>query len=166
MTDDTNTAPATALEAADESAQAEGGQSSALALIESMNKPGTGIYTSIVGDNFEDKLRVVQALTTSEPIDPAHIGEVINLKDFVAQAIQIKDNSDGPNRGQLIDAARVILIDEDGTAYHAISVGLASALRTLVQVLGEPATWPAPIPVTVAVEKTRSGYRVFTLKFV
>jgi hypothetical protein len=136
-------------------------QSSALALIESMNKPGVGIYSSITGTNFADKLRVAAALTTSEPVDE-HLNEIIRLKDFVAQAIQITDE----NSGEVVDAARVILIDEDGSAFHAVSVGLASALRNIVQVVGEPATWDEPISITVVREKTRKGFQVFTIKFV
>jgi hypothetical protein len=166
MTDATNTTNTTAVESVDESAQdiaaEQGGQSSALALIDSMNKPGLGIYSSITGTNFADKIKVVEALSNSVAIDPDHIGTVINLKDFIAQAIKINDTVNGG----MIDAARVILIDEDGTSYHATSVGLASALRTLVQVVGEPATWEAPIPVTVAVQKTRANFRVFTLNYV
>ena len=63
---------------------------------------------------------------------------------------------------------RIILITEEGKAYHAISGGIFSALKNIASILGMPGSdnenWPVDIsPVR---EKTRAGRQVFTLKVV
>lgn len=148
-----------AVDVVDEATRANTGD--VAAAIVAMNTPGnSAIYSSIVGDSFEARKSIVNAMTTSEPIDE-HLGEVIRLANYVIQAVTLLDDE-----GQSNVAPRVILIDEDGTAYHGTSVGLFSSLQNLSAILGEPATWPEAVEIAVAREKTRKGFQVFTIRLV
>lgn len=131
------------------------------AVIQSMSDPNQNtIYSSIVGDSFATKLEIAAAMTTSVPVDE-HLGEVINLRNFIIQPVELTDDN-----GTINTAPRVILIDDDGTTFHGTSVGLLSALRNIVAVVGEPVGWDSFIPIQVVQEKTRKGFKVFTIKFV
>lgn len=116
-------------------------------------------YSSIQGDDFESKLAVLSAITDSSPISE-NLGKTIQLVDLVVQVIDLTD----PQTGELTRQPRIILVDADGVAYHAISSGMLRSLSNLIGVLGQPATWPTPVPVTVKSAKARVG-SYFTLQF-
>lgn len=119
-----------------------------------------GFYSSLVANTFEDRIKIAAAMTTSEPVDK-HLGEVIQLENFIVQVVTLVDDD-----GTVNDAPRVILIDADGTTYHATSTGLLGSLRNIVKMVGEPAVWEKPIAITVNRERTRKGFNVFTIRFV
>lgn len=129
--------------------------------IRDLNTPGSAaIYSSINAATFEDRIRIVSALSGSESADD-NKGAVINLKDFVIQAVDITDDNGVTNK-----VPRVVLIDEDGTAFHATSVGIFSAIENLIAIVGEPSTWEKSIPTVVVEQKTRKGFKVLTLQYV
>lgn len=108
--------------------------------INSLNT-GTGLaYSSITGDDFDTKLRVLSAVTNSEPFQD-NIGKTIQLKDIVIQKVSLK-NRDNPNGPRVIQP-RVILLDTEGNAYHAISGVLLGSVGNFIGILGQPSTWPA-----------------------
>jgi hypothetical protein len=129
--------------------------------IASLQAGGAGVYSSIEGAEFEDRLKVAAAVANSVPLNE-HINKTIQLRHFVAQATEIVDRES--KTGELLPVVRLILIDEDGTAYHAISGGLFKSIENLIGILGKPAYWPGAVPVKVAQEGT-PGRKYFTLKF-
>jgi hypothetical protein len=110
------------------------------AAIASLNDGTAGGYSSIKGNDFESRMAVAAALTSSEAIDN--------------------------HKGETTRAPRVTLIDDDGKAFHATSTGLLGSVRTILSVLGEPHTWPKPVPVRIVEKRTNSGFKVFTIEFV
>lgn len=117
------------------------------------------IYSTIKTDSLAAKVELFTALSNAERIDD-HLGETINLKHVVAQVVEVTQED-----GSKTDTVRTILIAEDGTAYAAVSSGLFKALENLLQVLGTPDTWGnAAIPIQVVAEKSRRGFRFFTVK--
>jgi len=118
------------------------------------------MYTSVKGVDKVAKLKVLDAITNSEPLAD-HLRESFNLTDFVIQVIQMADEK----TGEIGNVPRIILITDDGKAYHAISSGVLQSLRNFVGVLGEPGTGDAwPVAVTCDEVKGRNGYRFMTLK--
>lgn len=101
-------------------------------------------FTSIRGNSFEDKVSVIDAMTNSVPIAD-NLGKVINVKDVVIVPVALVNEE----TGEVADQARIVLIDADGTAYHAISSGLFRSVQTFLQILGHPATWETPLPIKV-----------------
>lgn len=137
------------------------------AVIESLKAGNANVYSSIELNTLGDKIAVLKALTDAKSVDE-NLGAPIALVDFVVQAIEVRDNESG----QLEPAARVILIDADGTAYAAVSSGLVRSLETITGVAGMPSKWvddkgkKTPINCTVVQERARSGYKFFTVKLV
>lgn len=120
-------------------------------------------YSSIVGDDFETRKRVLTAVTNAEQLSE-HVGETILIKDILVQPVQ----SENEKTGEVEDYLRTTLIAEDGTAYAAGSSGLAMSVRNILGIMGEPSTWPEPLAAKV-VEKPSSkgkGWKFFTLELV
>lgn len=116
-------------------------------------------YSTLDQTDPAAKLAMVDAVTNSEPLAD-HLRETINLKDFILQATTMIDEKTGEEQPIL----RVILIDADGSAYHAISDGLFRSLQTYTGLLGHPSTWAEPVPVIVDEKRGRSGFRFMTIK--
>ena len=127
--------------------------------ISRLNEAAPVLYSSIRGDDFESKLRVIDALTNAERFDE-HLNEVIMWKDVVVRP----QSAVNEETGELQTFPSITLIAEDGTAYTAGSVGVYSAVETFLGILGHPSTWPSAVPVKLVQENTRSKRRVFTLR--
>lgn len=116
------------------------------------------LYSSIKGTDFKARKEVVEKLTNSVPVSE-HIGTVINLKHVLVQTVTMVNKV--TNRVE--DQPRVILIDDNGTAYHGISKGLFLSVRNIIGIMGEPDTWTETLPVVVKREKASIGH-FFTME--
>ena len=121
-------------------------------------RSGAGVFSTISGDDMASKVKTLNAMTAAEPISE-HLNKPIKLANFVCQAVEINDEK----TGESLDAVRVILIDDQGKSYAAISDGIMGSLRDLVSILGEPSVWESPLPVKVIEQKSRKGFRFFSL---
>lgn len=129
--------------------------------IPSFTPNGGGIiYQSIKSTTFEARKAVLASVMGSLPIAD-NLNKEIALKDVVVQIVEMVNEQTGLFEKQ----PRVILIDEKGVAYHAISSVLARDLDNMLQLLGEPSGWPAPQKVSVAREGT-GNRKFFVLKLV
>jgi len=100
-------------------------------------------------------------MTNAVPVSD-NFGTVINLRNWVVQPVEMPVDDKDESKGTAL-APRIILIDEDGTAYAAISSGILKSLENLVGVFGKPSQWPGSIPVAVTEQKSRKGFRFMTL---
>lgn len=128
--------------------------------IAGLNNPDSSFYSSIKGGDFAARKKVAAALTSSSPIDE-HLGETLDVVNVIVMPVELANA-----QGEVNTAPRVILIDANGTAYHATSVGLLSAVRNLFATLGEPAEWPEAVQVKVVQQKGRNGFKFFTINLV
>ena len=120
---------------------------------------GAGIFSTFSADTPEARVATFNAISNAERIDD-NLGKTIMLRNVVAQAVEIADMQSG----EVQDAVRVILLDDDGTAYAAVSGGLVGSLRDLFGIFGKPETWSDPLPVKVEEIKTRAGRKAFVIK--
>ena len=127
-------------------------QNAVASIIAGMNAGNKSIYSTLDTDDWESKTLVFSALTNSEAVDD-NLGKTIQLRNFVAQSVDIIDSA----TNQEITVPRVVLIDADGNAYHCISGPILLSLRNLVDIFGQPKTWPQPVPVTITKEKGKRG---------
>ena len=127
--------------------------------IASLTNSDTMLYSSFRGDTREGKLQVIAAITNATPLNE-HLDEVINLVNFVAQAVKIQDDKDPEVQN---DAVRCYLIDSEGNSYSATSNGILGSLRDFTAILGEPSTWAEPLPIRVEEKRARSGRRFFQI---
>lgn len=129
--------------------------------IAGLNDSSAAFYSTIKGTDFAARKLIAAAQTKSTPLSDA-INTEIALKNFIVQSVNLQDE----RTGEVSEAPRVTLIAEDGTAYHATSVGLLSSLRNLIATLGEPDAWPEALPIKVVEQRGRSGYRFMTIELV
>ena len=117
-----------------------------------------GLYSSLIGDDEETNLAVFDATNESEPIAD-NLGKTINLKNIIVQAVEMENETTGEVETQ----PRVIFLDADGTAYHAISKPMLSTVKNLFAAIGQPHQWSGPKAVTVVEERSRAGRRFYKI---
>lgn len=119
---------------------------------------GAAFYSTLTVDSFDDRINVVSAMTSAENLAD-HLGEVINLTNWVCHPVSI-ESDDGMD-----EAIRTVLIDDKGDCYACVAGGILRALQNLAGIAGHPSTWEHPVAVTAVEERTRRGFKVLTLRF-
>lgn len=162
-TPDTAVSDATAVDIASpdeetEEAASRGGMDVA-SILESMND-ASKVVTTITGEDFDARLALASALTTSEPLGD-NLNKTINLVDYVITVVTLLNKE----TGEVNDAPRIVLVDQDGSAYHATSLGLLTSLRNIRLAIGT--LWgERPVPVQVVRQKGNNGFHFFTVNIV
>lgn len=134
------------------------GQSSSVAgAVQSLADGKQTVFSTIQGDDFASKMKVLTATTASLPLSE-NLNKPIDLVDVVVQVIEMADEQ----TGELGDVPRTILIAADGKAYHAISRGVFRAVENILGILGSPNTWENPVKVKVLQEGT-GNRKYFTI---
>ena len=134
-----------------------------VALIDNLRSGRSSVYSTYDSATIEGKLAVMDAITNSEPVAD-HLNKPFAWANFVIQEATLTDEK----TGELRTLPRLVLIDVDGKAYHAISDGLVKSVMNYLGVIGRPGTpdWPAEgVWVMVAeVKGSIPGRKFFTLK--
>lgn len=131
---------------------------------ELMNPTQSQMYCTLKDDGTpKSKGMIYNAINNPDKKIADVIGEVILLKNIVAHTVDLVDEQ----TGEMIQALRVILIDDKGISYEAVSGGIANSLSRLLQIYGQPATWKEPIKIKARQKSTRNGNnKVTTLEVV
>ena len=116
------------------------------------------LFTTIKGEDFSAKLALNNAIADAEPIDK-HLDRWINLKDIVIQDVEFTDEDESTGEVTTTQGIMVVLVDDQGKAYRAFSNGVFRDLQRLLNILGDPNTWPDPVSVKVV--QTVSGKNRF-----
>ena len=116
------------------------------------------LFTTIKGEDFSAKLALNNAIADAEPIDK-HLDKWINLKDIVIQDVEFNDEDESTGEVTTTAGIMVVLVDDQGKAYRAFSNGVFRDLQRLLNILGDPNTWPDPVSVKVV--QTVSGKNRF-----
>lgn len=116
------------------------------------------LFTTIQGEDFSAKLALNNAIADAEPIDK-HLDKWINLKDIVIQDVEFSDEDESTGEVTTTPGIMVVLVDDQGKAYRAFSNGVFRDLQRLLNILGDPNTWPDPVSVKVV--QTVSGKNRF-----
>ena len=101
-------------------------------------------FCSMAANTPEEKANLFNATN-----NPAH-----RIADYINSTIYVKDvfceivNVTNRETGEVSQCPRVVLIDDKGEGYQAVSFGVFSALKKLMQVYGLP-TWEPAIPIQV-----------------
>ena len=116
------------------------------------------LFTTIQGEDFSAKLALNNAIADAEPIDK-HLDKWINLKDIVIQDVEFTDEDESTGEVTTTPGIMVVLVDDQGKAFRAFSNGVFRDLQRLLNILGDPNTWPDPVSVKVV--QTVSGKNRF-----
>lgn len=117
---------------------------------------GNSTYCSIQATDKASKAKVFNAMNNPDHRVGDYINKQIRLKDVLAEVITMdeKDENDQPvidpetGEPKRTQAIRVVLFDDKGESYQAVSTGVYNAVKKLMMVFGTP-TWDDPITVEV-----------------
>lgn len=117
-------------------------------------------YISLKTGTRSDAVKLYNLLnTTADKRIMDVIGSTLEVKDVIIQRGSRTDTK----TGEMIVYPRITLIDKDGITYSTNSIGIYHGLQRAITMFGEP-TWDEPVKFEVAMQTTRSGYKVACLK--
>lgn len=117
-----------------------------------LSENATSVYCSVQGGDRKTKALVYNASNNPEHKVADFINKTINVKDVLVELIQVENEE----TGELEEAPRVVLIDEKGEAYQAVSAGMFSAIKKAIQIFGQP-TWDEPLPMLIKQVSVKRG---------
>ena len=129
---------------------------SKLDLKRDITEGGKGYCTMQAVDN-RAKVTLFKACSNPDKVTD-YIGKQIKLMHFFVEVIQTVSEK----TGEIVNVPRVVLIDEAGKGYQAVSIGMYNSLKRVVAMFGEPATWDRPHTVEIQQVSTKTG-RTFNL---
>lgn len=88
------------------------------------------------------------------------INTTINIKDVYAEMIELVNKE----TSEIQTVPRIVLIDDNGISHQAVSIGIYSAVKKLIQVYGMP-TWMEPVKVKI-IQKTIGERKMLTFDVV
>lgn len=109
-------------------------------------------YCSIQGGDRKTLAKVYNAANNPEHKVGDYINKVINVKDVLIELIELPNDV----TGEMEQAPRVVLIDEKGEAYQAVSQGMFNAVKNAIQIFGAP-TWDDPLPMLIKQVTVKNG---------
>lgn len=116
-------------------------------------------YCSISDDGSrESKVSIYNAINNAKNKIDDFKGQKINVVDVVAHPVKLVEDQSG----ELIEALRIVLIDDKGEGYETVATGVMSSLEKLFGIVGMPSYDP-PLTVIPREQKTRKGFKTLTL---
>lgn len=95
--------------------------------------------------------------------NPKKLSDCINIPikmiHFYVEVIQCANK----DSGEIVSVPRVVIIDEKGNGYQAVSVGIYNAIKRIVSMFGNPADWDAPVTVTTQNVDLGGGQHTYNL---
>jgi hypothetical protein len=114
-------------------------------------------------DTRASKAKIFNAIQSPEHTVEEFIGKTLEIVHLVGHEVSLVDEK----TGEVVETARMILIDKDGKGYSCVSVGIFSALKNLSAIVGNAPWVDEPLKVEVIQQKTRNGNnKVLSLKLV
>lgn len=107
----------------------------------------------------DDKERALLFNAMNNP--DKRLGDCINttiaMKDLFCEVVTLENK----NTGTTNKCPRIVIIDEKGVGYAAVSLGIYSALKKIIALYGQP-TWDPPVPIEVK-QVTKGDRKMLTL---
>lgn len=108
----------------------------------------------------DDQARVTLYNACSSPKSVADmINKQIKLLHIFVEVIQVTSEQSG----EIVNVPRVILIDDHGIGYQAVSIGMYNSVKRLIATFGDPASWKKPHTVEIQNVSLKNGQHTFNL---
>lgn len=120
---------------------------------------GQTAYCSMTTTDQRSKAALFNATNSTQERIGDHINEVIEVLHLYVEAVQCTNRE----TGEVKWCPRVVLITPKGIGYQAVSTGIYSSVKKILQIFGEPGTWESPIKVKVK-QLTKGEYKILTLE--
>lgn len=117
-------------------------------------------YTSMKAETKDEKAAMFNAMNNPDKRLADCINMQIKAKDLYIEVV----NCTNEETGEVNACPRIVIIDEKGVSYQAVSIGIYSALKKVIQVFGEP-TWIEPVTLEVK-QVTKGAKKMLTLNVV
>ena len=122
---------------------------------------GHGSYCSMTAVDDRAKVTLYNACAT-----PAKIADMINkqikLMHVYIEIIPVVSEQ----TGEVVNCPRVVLIDDHGKGYQAVSTGIYNSVKRIISLFGDPAGWDKPHTVEVQNVSLKDGQHTFNLLLV
>lgn len=117
-------------------------------------------FCSIKAETDEQKAKLFNAMNNPEKRLADCINMQIKAKDLYIEVV----NCTNEETGEVTACPRIVIIDDKGVSYQAVSVGIYSALKKAIMVYGAP-TWVKPVTMEVK-QITKGNKKMLTLNVV
>lgn len=101
-------------------------------------------FCSLTANTPKEKAMLFKAMNNPEKRVGDCINMTINAKDLFCEVV----NCVNQQTGEVETCPRIVIIDDKGVGYQAVSLGVFSAIKKIIQVFGMP-TWETPLPLVV-----------------
>ena len=112
---------------------------------------------SVSATTDTEKAKVYNAMNNPDERIADNINKVIMAKDLYIEVVDCTNTE----TGEITPCPRIVIIDDKGRSYQAVSLGIYSALRKVIQIFGAP-TWEKAIPLEVK-QITKGERKMLTL---
>lgn len=131
-----------------------------LDLADDLTGKGAG-WCSLQAVDDRDRVTLFNAVTT--PLKLAdQINKQLKIRHIYVEVIQVVSDESG----ELVNAPRVVLIDDKGVGYQSVSTGIYNATKRLIGLFGDPADWAQPHTVEVQNVSLPGGRHTLTLRVI
>lgn len=117
-------------------------------------------FTSMTAETDEAKAKLYNAMNNPDERLADCINMTINAKDLYIEVVSCTNQE----TGAITACPRIVIIDDKGKSYQAVSIGIYSALKKVIQVYGAP-TWEKPVKLAVK-QITKGNRKMLTLNVV
>lgn len=118
-------------------------------------------YCSLQAADDEDRVKLYNACSSPHSVADM-VNKQIKLRHIFVEVIQVMSEQSG----ELVYVPRVILIDEKGTGYQAVSIGMYNSVKRLIATFGDPSTWKKARTVEIQNVSLKNGQHTFNLKLI
>lgn len=117
-------------------------------------------FCSMVASTPDEKAKLFNAMNNPDHRLAEFTNMTIKAKDLYVEIVECTNQ----DTGEVTRAPRIVIIDEAGKGYQAVSVGIFSALKKIIQVYGSP-TWETPVKMQVK-QITKGARKMLTLNVI
>lgn len=117
-------------------------------------------FTSMIAQTDEERAKLFNAMNNPDKRLADCINMEIKAKDLYIEVV----NCTNEETGEVTACPRIVIIDDKGVSYQAVSIGIYSALKKVIQVYGAP-TWEKPVKLAVK-QITKGNRKMLTLNVV
>lgn len=114
-------------------------------------------FSSLQATTDEEKAKLFNAINNPEKRLSDCINMTLKVKDLYIEVV----NCTNEETGEVTACPRIVIIDDKGVSYQAVSLGIYSALKKVIQIFGVP-TWEKPILMEVK-QVTKGNRKMLTL---
>lgn len=117
-------------------------------------------FCSMTAETDEDKAKLYNAMNNPDKRLADCVNMTIKAKDLYVEVV----NCTNEETGEVTACPRIVIIDDKGVGYQAVSIGIFSALKKVIQIFGVP-TWEKPVLLEVK-QITKGNRKMLTLNVV